>query len=131
MAVNHRANLTFIIQRGREFSRFQDLDDLYHLRPSGWIETKGNWGQGRIKLVEYQTADETNDNISTFWIPDLLPTFGEPLDIAYRIHWTLDESSLHEPKIVWVEQALRSAGEDKQAELVRELGETIPIVGGF
>lgn len=120
-----------LLQRGREFSRFQDLDDLYHLRPSGWVETKGDWGKGRIKLIEYRTADETNDNIGAFWIPDELPPLGEPLNIAYRIHWTLDEPSLHDENNAWVAQTLRSTGEDKQANLIRELDESILLQVDF
>ncbi len=120
-----------LLQRGREFLRFQELDDLYHLRPSGWVETKGDWGKGRIKLVEYRTADETNDNIGAFWIPEEIPAIGEPLEIAYRIHWTLDEPSLLEPGIAWVGQTLRSAGEEKQANLIRDLDETILLQVDF
>ncbi|MAL50103.1 MULTISPECIES: glucan biosynthesis protein G [unclassified Methylophaga] len=120
-----------LLQRGREFSRFQELDDLYHLRPSAWIETKSAWGKGRIKLIEYRTADETNDNIGTFWIPDNLPPLGEPLEMSYRIHWTLDEPSLADPNIAWVSQTLRSAGEDKQANLIRDLDETILLQVDF
>ncbi|WP_370654062.1 glucan biosynthesis protein G [Methylophaga sp.] len=120
-----------LLQRGREFSRFQDLDDLYHLRPSGWIETKSDWGKGRIKLIEYRTADETNDNVGAFWIPDKIPAFGQPIELAYRIHWTLDEPSLADPNIAWVAQTLRSAGEDKQANLIRDLDETILLQVDF
>lgn len=120
-----------LLQRGREFIRFQDLDDLYHLRPSGWVETKGDWGKGKIKLIEYRTADETNDNIGAFWIPENLPPLGEPLELAYRIHWTLDEPSLHDSNIAWVSQTLRSAGEDKHANLIRDVDDSILLQVDF
>ena len=52
-----------LLQRGRDFSHYEDLDDRYDKRPSAWIEPKGDWGKGSVDLVEIPTADETNDNI--------------------------------------------------------------------
>ncbi len=49
-------------QRGREFSRFEDLDDRYDLRPRALgLPPKGDWGKGKAELVEIPTNDETND----------------------------------------------------------------------
>ncbi len=62
-----------LLQRGRNFKEYEDLDDRYDLRPSAWIEPKGDWGKGKVELVEIPTADETNDNIVAFWTPDTLP----------------------------------------------------------
>jgi len=56
-----------LLQRGREFSRYEDLKDRYDLRPSAWIEPQGQWGKGRVTLMEIPTPDETNDNIVAFW----------------------------------------------------------------
>ncbi len=41
-----------LMQRGREFSAYEDLKDRYDLRPSAWIEPQGNWGRGKVELVE-------------------------------------------------------------------------------
>lgn len=120
-----------LLQRGREFSRYEDLDDRYDLRPSAWIEPKGDWGKGRIKLVEIPTQDETNDNIAAFWTPDKLPEQGQPLEFAYRMHWTRDEQALHQPDNAWVAQTLRTMGEDKQANLIRELDDSIALLIDF
>jgi periplasmic glucans biosynthesis protein len=120
-----------LLQRGREFSRYEDLDDRYELRPSAWIEPKGDWGKGRIKLVEIPTQDETNDNIAAFWTPDKLPEQGQPLEFAYRMHWTRDETALHQPDNAWVAQTLRAVGEDKQANLIRELDDSIVLLVDF
>ena len=62
-----------LLQRGRNFKDYEDLDDRYDLRPSARIEPKGDWGKGKVELVEIPTADETNDNIVAFWTPDTLP----------------------------------------------------------
>jgi glucans biosynthesis protein len=109
-----------LLQRGRDFSRYEDLDDRYDKRPSAWVEPRGDWGKGTVDLVEIPTADETNDNIVAFWNPEKMPEPGEPLDHNYRIHWTMDESELHSPDIAWVKQTLRSTGDVKQSNLVRQ-----------
>ncbi|UVM61855.1 glucan biosynthesis protein G [Pseudomonas sp. P9_35] len=109
-----------LLQRGRDFSHYEDLDDRYDKRPSAWIEPKGDWGKGSVDLVEIPTADETNDNIVAFWSPEKLPEPGQPLDFSYRLHWTLDESSLHSPDSAWVQQTLRSTGDVKQSNLIRQ-----------
>ncbi|WP_347903361.1 glucan biosynthesis protein G [Pseudomonas purpurea] len=109
-----------LLQRGRDFSHYEDLDDRYDKRPSAWIEPKGDWGKGTVDLVEIPTADETNDNIVAFWSPEKLPEPGQPLDFAYRLHWTTDEAALHSPDSAWVEQTLRSTGDVKQSNLIRQ-----------
>ncbi|EJL01511.1 periplasmic glucan biosynthesis protein MdoG [Pseudomonas fluorescens Q2-87] len=109
-----------LLQRGRDFSHYEDLDDRYDKRPSAWIEPKGDWGKGTVDLVEIPTADETNDNIVAFWSPEKLPEAGQPLDFSYRLHWTLDEASLHSPDSAWVKQTLRSTGDVKQSNLIRQ-----------
>jgi glucans biosynthesis protein len=109
-----------LLQRGRDFSSYEDLDDRYDKRPSAWIEPKGDWGKGTVDLVEIPTADETNDNIVAFWKPETLPAPGEPMDFNYRLHWTMDEKSIHSPDLGWVKQTLRSIGDVKQSNLVRQ-----------
>jgi len=109
-----------LLQRGRDFSHYEDLDDNYDKRPSAWIEPEGDWGKGTVNLVEIPTADETNDNIVAFWSPAELPEVGKPLDVAYRLHWTMDEKSLHPTDSAWVKQTLRSTGDVKQSNLIRQ-----------
>jgi glucans biosynthesis protein len=109
-----------LLQRGRDFSHYEDLDDRYDKRPSAWIEPKGDWGKGTVDLVEIPTADETNDNIVAFWNPEKLPEPGQPLDVAYRMHWTMDEAAIHAPDSAWVKQTLRSTGDVKQSNLIRQ-----------
>jgi glucan biosynthesis protein len=83
-----------LLQRGRDFSHYEDLDDNYHKRPSAWIEPQGDWGKGTVDLVEIPTADETNDNIVAFWSPETLP---EPLKPSLCLSPALDHgrSALH------------------------------------
>nr|WP_281349807.1 glucan biosynthesis protein G [Pseudomonas karstica] len=109
-----------LLQRGRDFSHYEDLDDNYDKRPSTWIEPEGDWGKGSVDLVEIPTADETNDNIVAFWSPEKLPEPGKPLDVSYRLHWTLDDAAYHSPDSSWVKQTLRSTGDVKQSNLIRQ-----------
>ncbi|MGC6371775.1 glucan biosynthesis protein G [Pseudomonas sp. K2I15] len=109
-----------LLQRGRNFSHYEDLDDNYDKRPSAWIEPEGDWGKGSVDLVEIPTADETNDNIVAFWSPEKLPEPGKPLDVAYRLHWTLKDAEFHSPESAWVKQTLRSTGDVKQSNLIRQ-----------
>jgi len=120
-----------LLQRGREFGRYEDLDDRYDRRPSAWIEPRGDWGKGTVDLVEIPTADETNDNIVAFWSPEKMPEAGEPLEHNYRIHWTADEAELHSPDIAWVKQTLRSTGDVKQSNLVRQPDGSVAFLVDF
>jgi glucans biosynthesis protein len=79
-----------LMQRARAFGDYEDIEAAYHLRPSVWIEPVGEWGRGEVRLVELPTPDETNDNIVAFWAPAELPPAGEPLRVAYRMHWFVD-----------------------------------------
>ena len=76
-----------LVQRDRNFSSYEDLETRYDLRPSCWVEPKGDWGAGSVRLVEIPTHDETNDNIVAFWCPDRTVKGGERIPISYRLHW--------------------------------------------
>lgn len=120
-----------LLQRGRDFSRYEDLKDRYDLRPSAWIEPVNDWGKGHVRLVELSTADETNDNIAAFWVPDAIPAPGQPLQFDYRIHWTTDEPAILKggPSYVW--QTIRTTGEIYRTNLVRAHDGTIAFLIDF
>ncbi len=79
-----------LMQRARDFSRYEDLQTRYDLHPSAWVEPIGNWGAGRVELVMIPAPDETNDNIVAYWVPAQLPPAQQPLALAYRVHWQKD-----------------------------------------
>jgi periplasmic glucans biosynthesis protein len=97
-----------LMQRDRHFAHYEDLEARYELRPSAWIEPKGDWGKGRIELVQLPSPDETNDNIVAFWVPERLPAKLEPFDLEYRILWQ-GERARH-PPLAWVAQTRRGRG---------------------
>lgn len=95
-------------QRDRHFFSYEDLEAHYEQRPSVWIEPKGQWGTGRVELVQIPTPDETNDNIVAFWVPDAIPAAGKPFDIEYRMLW--QKESEKRPSLAWVSQTRKGHG---------------------
>jgi glucans biosynthesis protein len=77
-------------QRDRQFEHYDDLEAYYQQRPSTWVEPVGNWGPGSVRLIELPTPDETNDNVVAFWVPEQLPSAGEPIAFEYNLHWLID-----------------------------------------
>lgn len=110
-----------LIQRDKGFDDFQDLDDHYEKRPSVWVEILGDWQKGRVELVEIPTADETNDNIVTFWVPKKHYDAGDILDIKYRLHYSLNELQRYPNNIARAISTRLSLGDIKQANLIRKL----------
>jgi glucans biosynthesis protein len=80
-----------LLQRDRNFENYQDLEAAYHARPSAWVEPIGKWGRGSVRLLEIPTTRETDDNIVSFWVPERLPSPGEPVEVEYRLYWFSDQ----------------------------------------
>lgn len=78
-----------LLQRDRRFASYEDLQARYDLRPNLWVEPKGAWGAGSVRLIEIPTPDETHDNIVAFWTPGAPVTAGQELRFAYRLIWSL------------------------------------------
>ena len=83
-----------LLQRGRSFERYQDLEAEYEKRPSLWVEPDGDWGPGRVELIEIPTDSEYNDNVVAFWLPNRERP-DEPLTGACTLHWGGLEQHLH------------------------------------
>jgi glucans biosynthesis protein len=97
-----------LMQYDRSFASYQDLEARYDLRPSAWIEPRGNWGNGRIELVQLPIRDETNDNVVAFWVPEALPPPRMPLDVEYVIRWQKNNET--RPPLAYVTQSRRGHG---------------------
>ncbi len=80
-----------LMQRDRSFDHYQDIEARSDLRPSVWIEPKGDWSRGRVELVEIPTRDDTNDNIVAYWVPAVPATPGKPISLSYSISWYGDD----------------------------------------
>ncbi|HSK41776.1 MAG TPA: glucan biosynthesis protein G [Arenibaculum sp.] len=79
-----------LCQRDRNFANYQDLESLYHKRPGLWVEPVGDWGKGRVELIEIPTEEEIHDNIVAYWVSDRPVRPGEPVEYTYRLHAFLD-----------------------------------------
>jgi periplasmic glucans biosynthesis protein len=97
-----------LMQRDRRFESYEDLEARYERRPSAWVRPLGDWGAGRVELVQLPTRDETEDNIVAYWVPEELPAPGQPLDFAYELAWQGDDQQ--RPPGTWVTQSRRGFG---------------------
>lgn len=79
-----------LMQRDRVYDHYQDTEAIYHTRPSVWVETVAPWGRGSIELVEIPSNSERNDNLVAFWRPADGVDPEIPLNIEYRLHFSLD-----------------------------------------
>ena len=100
-----------LMQRDRSFASYEDVEARYERRPSAWIRPIGNWGAGRVELVQLPTPDETHDNIVSYWVPAALPPAGQPLELSYEIAWQGDNQQ--RPPSAWVTQSRRGYGYTK------------------
>jgi glucans biosynthesis protein len=80
-----------LIQRDRSFEHHQDLETRTDLRPSVWISTHGEWGDGAVELVEIPTDTDIRDNIVAYWVPREEPKLGEPAAFSYTLYWYGDD----------------------------------------
>jgi glucans biosynthesis protein len=97
-----------LVQRERWFGRYEDLEARYDLRPSAWVEPKGEWGAGRLELVQIPAPHETNDNIVAYWVPDRQPAPGAAYAYAYRVLWQKDRET--RPSLARVQATRRGRG---------------------
>jgi glucans biosynthesis protein len=81
-----------LMQRKREFSDYNDLEALYHLRPSVWITPRGDWGAGAVTLVEIPADLEIYDNIVAYWRPTAPIAAGGVHEMRYNLQWGADPS---------------------------------------
>ena len=97
-----------LMQRDSDFKSYEDLEARYELRPSAWITPVGDWGAGRVELLQLPTPDETHDNIVAYWVPSKLPLPGEAISMAWRINWQGRQQQL--PPNSWVTQSRKGSG---------------------
>ncbi len=106
-----------LVQRDRNFDHFQDLETHAESRPSVWIQPEGNWGAGRVELVEIPVSSEFNDNIVAYWIPSWPAKAGGMLAQTYTMHWFTDDPAFR-PEGRAVATFRDSAGKDDERRFV-------------
>ena len=100
-----------LMQRDRAFNSYEDTEARYELRPSAWVTPLGEWGAGRVELLQFATPDETHDNVAAYWVPEKMPVPGQSFDLAYQIAWQGKNQQL--PPNGWVTQSRRGTGYSK------------------
>lgn len=75
-----------LAQRDRDFNNYLDMETRFETHPSLWVIPRGgDWGAGAVQLVEIPTAEEINDNIVAFWVPDRPFKAGDERSYSYRL----------------------------------------------
>ncbi len=97
-----------LMQRARTFSEYEDVEARYELRPSAWVTPVGDWGGGRVELMQLPAPDETYDNVVAYWVPEKPPVPGTPIDFAYDLSW--EGEAMHRPPSGWAVQTRRGHG---------------------
>jgi len=97
-----------LLQRDRRFAAYEDTEARYERRPSAWVEPLGEWGPGRVELLQLPTPDETHDNIVAYWVPAALPAPGQAFELQWRLHW--QGTQTQQPPNGWVVQARAGRG---------------------
>ena len=110
-----------LLQRARDYRAYGDLDSRFDRRPNLWVEPKGAWGPGSVRLIEIPIQDETHDNIVAFWTPQEPVNAGHELRVAYSLVWSLQpplETGLMPVVSTHVGQG-GQPGEDRPSDLRR------------
>lgn len=81
-----------LLQRDRDFEHYQDLETRMEIRPSVWVEPKGEWGAGVVELVQIPTQGEIHDNIVAYWIPETPADPAAPVNHAWRMTYFGDDA---------------------------------------
>ncbi len=97
-----------VLQRDRNLDHYQDFEARQDLRPSVWVEPKGDWGAGRVELVEIPTNNEANDNIVSYWVPAATVNPRAPALLAYSLFWYGDDRA--RPPGGWTAATRRDSG---------------------
>lgn len=106
-----------LLQRDRGFESYQDLEAEYHRRPSLWVEPKGDWGKGSVRLLELPTNSEFDDNVVAFWEPAKKPKKGAVLKYDYSLHWTKDGAPV-ERKAPYAVSTRSGYKDDRETDVV-------------
>jgi glucans biosynthesis protein len=93
-----------VIQRDRDFQHYEDLTNKYNVRPSAWVTPHGDWGKGKVELIQPNSKDVNTDNVAVFWWPDQPVKAGDHLDLNYTIDFYMNDAA--RPPLAYCKQTL-------------------------
>jgi glucans biosynthesis protein len=93
-----------LLQRDRDFQHYQDLTNKYNVRPSAWVTPHGNWGKGKVELIQPNSNNVNTDNVAMFWWPDQPVQAGDHLDRSYTIDFYMNDAD--RPPLAYCKQTL-------------------------
>jgi len=79
-----------LLQRNRQWEDYLDSNARYHQRPSVWVQPIGDWGNGRVELLELPGAHEGIDNIGAYFVPDRDVTPSDVIQLSYQVTFFSD-----------------------------------------
>ena len=84
-----------LLQRDRAFESYQDLAAGFERRPGYWVEPQGEWGEGRVVVIEEPSDDPFARNVRAAWQPrePLMP--GSEASYRYRLRTVGSPEALH------------------------------------
>ncbi len=119
-----------LFQRDRDGSDYQDLEAHYEDRPSYWIDPEGDWGAGRVELVEIPTTEERNDNIVAYWVRKEPVPPGTEFRFRYQLRAFLADAD-HPPSALFrVDGTRLQQEEDGRTRFVVDFAGGTPAPNG-
>jgi glucans biosynthesis protein len=83
-----------LFQRDRDFNHYQDLETLYHKRPSIWVQPVRGFDKGAVKLIQLATKNEYMDNVIAYWAPAEPPPVLQAVQLEYVLRWINEAGDL-------------------------------------
>src|SRR5260370_34787491 len=72
-----------LVQRDRDFNHYQDNEARFERRPSYFVEPLGDWGKGRLGLVEIHWEQEDDDTLVSLCVPGAPVQPQKPTTCSY------------------------------------------------
>ena len=107
-----------LLQRDRNGENYQDLQADYENRPSYWVVPEGDWGPGRLELIEIPSTEERNDNIVAYWVPGRKLSPGQELRLRYKLYGLLDSIDHPPRELLRVQGTRLQPGKDRRMRFV-------------
>ncbi len=107
-----------LIQRNRDFDKYEDLEAQYEKRPSLWVHPDGDWGEGSVQLIEIPTQQEIHDNIVAFWKPKQTMMPGQMYTYNYTLSWCQGPDENREKAYIYQSRVGKSLADETRQFVV-------------